>query len=99
MNLMLILLIYFVLGSIIIRNPEYVVSPKGKFMLCHNGFYYSLVKRTQMGDYEKSTWRCSNKGTKIRKGCRATVSCIERGDTIEAIFKSQHSHTPQSLKK
>lgn len=68
-------------------------------MLCHNGYYYSIVNRTQMGGYEKSTWRCSIKGSKTKKGCRATASCIERGQTIEATFKRQHSHAPQSQKK
>ena len=70
-------------------------------MLTRNGFNFTAYKRVQKPNLIHTQWRCTFKGSKIRKGCRATAISIE-GDGIEhATIKGTHSHPPPNrhLKK
>lgn len=94
--LTLVFFLWFILGFTVI-NPEYVVSGRGKFMLTQNGFNFTLAKKVQLPQYIRTYWRCTVKGSKTRKGCRATATCIECNGEEKAVFKGTHSHQPQSL--
>lgn len=90
---MLISFIYFFVSDIETDiSPEYIVSNRGKFVLTRNGFNFTATKRVQRQNLIHTHWRCTFKGSKTRKGCRASAISIE-GDGIEkAIFKGHHSH-------
>lgn len=68
-------------------------------MLTRNGFNFTATKRVQQLNFVRTQWRCTYKGSKTRKGCRATAISIE-GDGVErAMFKGVHLHQPQILTK
>lgn len=80
-------------------HPEYVVSGKGKFMLTRHGFNFTAVKRVQQLNFIRTQWRCTYKGNKMRKGCRASAVSVEGDGIDKATFKGDHSHPPQILTK
>lgn len=90
---------FIISGFFTIDNPEYVVSPRGKFMLSQNGFNYTLIKRIRKDDCVKTHWRCTYKGNKFRKGCLATATAYEHNGNSKATFKGFHIHQPQMLTK
>lgn len=91
--------LFFVSGIESVINPEYVVSDKGKFMLTRHGFNFTATKRVQQQNFIRTQWRCTFKGSKTQKGCRASAISIE-GDGIEkATFKGLHSHQPKNFNK
>lgn len=85
-------------GMTTVYNPEYVVSAKGKFLLTHNGYNFTSEKKTTRPDCVRTTWRCTIKGTKLRKGCRATATSVEKDGVVKAVFKGVHCHAPQIAK-
>lgn len=78
-------------------NPEYVVSSKGKFMLSHNGFNFTMRKRVQLPHCTRTSWRCTYKGTKNRKGCKSVAFSFDGKGFEKAVFKGIHCHEPQIL--
>lgn len=86
----------FFLGYGIIINPTYVVSPKGKFMLTHHGYNYTLASRRKTCEFVRTFWRCTLKGSKTRKACKVTVTCYEQNGICRAEFKGVHEHAPKT---
>lgn len=81
-------------GTVTVFNPEYVVSRMGRFMLSHNGYTFTAVNRSKSSD-NRTTWRCSHKGTKNQKGCKATAISSENMGSVKAIIKGVHCHEPK----
>lgn len=86
--------ILFVPDTETVNNPEFVVSAKGKFMLTRHGYNFTATKRGHDQNMIRTHWRCTFKGSKTERGCRASAVSIEGDGIAEATFKGFHSHMP-----
>lgn len=76
----------------VVYNPEYTLSLKGKCLLSHNGYSFTMCNRYNSNGYAVSKWRCTYKGTKTRKGCKAKANCYEKDGVVRAVIKGVHTH-------
>lgn len=73
-----------------VKNPKYIVSALGKFMLTHNGFKFLNTGKATSDMITR--WRCSYKEND-RYSCKAKAITFVNLDGVEvAEFKGMHQH-------
>lgn len=84
---------------LVVPNPEYVISQKGKLILIHNNFkYIAREADDRKGHDKKIRWRCSYK-YKSRYACTAKAFTCVIGGVEQAQFTGYHSHqAPLNIK-
>lgn len=75
-------------------QAHFTLSPRGKRVLMHNGFYYrqnSGVVTDTKSKISKIRWRCSHT-ISTRYACTAKATTISRDGFETATFRGVHSH-------
>lgn len=78
----------------VVKNPQYIVSQKGKFNLIHNNFKYICIERVEnanRGFGNKIRWRCSYTSN-FRYVCRARARTSIVDGVEQAEFIGEHEH-------